>query len=102
MKIKRVEHNAVEDEEIIRIKTQNSQLAADGSQNLTGTEAVIRAIFVVVSPSFSAIDWYMGTHTLYFIAPLIIYFALTALTMNCPIKALFSKYRYRNTNEIEL
>lgn len=41
--------------------------------------------------ALSAIDWYLHTHTMIFIALLTMYLAVSALTMTCQVKALFTK-----------
>lgn len=95
-----VEHTAVEDIPVIGVKTKKGWFDKDAPQNLTSEGAAIRGILVVCMPPLSAIDWYCGTYTMIFIAPLIMYLAVTALTMTCPIKSLFSKYRHTNLPEL--
>ncbi|WP_454801631.1 hypothetical protein [Mucilaginibacter phyllosphaerae] len=82
-----------------KAKTSAAQKAktwfnADAPENLTIKEAIIRAAFVVTMPMLSAIDWTYGTHTLIFIIPVIFYLEVTAFTLSCPIKALFSNYSH--------
>ncbi len=89
--VKRIGHIAVEDKTVISLKTKTSWFDKNAPQNITGKEAAIRGILVVCMPALSAIDWYLGTYTMVFIAPLIMYLAITALTMACPIKALFQQ-----------
>jgi hypothetical protein len=89
--VNRVDHIAVEDKTVISLKTKTGWFDKDAPQNLTGKGAAIRGILVVCMPASSAIDWYLGTCTMVFIAPLIMYLAITALTMTCPIKALFQQ-----------
>lgn len=67
---------------------------AEAPENLTIKEAIVRAALVVTMPMLSAIDWTYGTHTFYFIAPAIFYLEVTAFTMYCPIKAIFSNDSY--------
>jgi hypothetical protein len=69
-------------------------LNAEAPENLTVKEAIIRAALVMTMPMLSAIDWTYGTHTFYIIAPAIFYLEVTAFTMYCPIKALFSNYSH--------
>jgi hypothetical protein len=64
----------------------------DCPENLTYTEAFIRGAMVVLVPMISAIDWNYGTHTLFFIAPVVFYLEFTVFTMFCPAKTLFSSY----------
>jgi hypothetical protein len=93
---KKVDHIAVEDKTVIGLKTKTGWFDKDAPQNLTYKGAGIRGILVVCMPALSAIDWYLGTHTMIFIAPLIMYLAVTALTMTCPVKALFCKFKSAN------
>jgi hypothetical protein len=64
----------------------------ESRENVSVMEAVIRGACVVTMPMLAAIDWYNGTHTMYFIAPVIFYLEVSAFTLYCPIKALFSNY----------
>lgn len=75
-------------------KSATSFFNPDARENLTTKECVIRGLFVMTMPMLSAIDWNYGTHTLIFIVPAIFYLEVTAFTMNCPIKALFSNYSH--------
>ncbi|TFF33329.1 hypothetical protein [Mucilaginibacter psychrotolerans] len=75
-------------------KPTTSWFNAEAPENLTIKEAIIRAALVITMPMLSAIDWTYGTHTLYIIAPSIFYLEVTAFTMYCPIKALFSNYSH--------
>ena len=70
-------------------------------ENVTATEALIRATLVMVIPVFSAIDWDCGVHTMIYIAPIIFYSEVTVFTMTCPIKSLFSNYTTVRTNNIQ-
>jgi hypothetical protein len=74
------------------VKTKREWFLKDTPENLTNTEAIIRGAFIITMPMLSAIDWNYGTHTMLFIAPVIFYLEVTAFTMYCPIKALFSNY----------
>jgi hypothetical protein len=82
--VKRVEHIVTDDKTVIGLKTKTGWFDKDAPQNLTSKEAAIRGILVVCMPASSAIDWYLGTYTMVFIAPLIMYLTITALTMTCP------------------
>jgi hypothetical protein len=93
---KKVDHIAVKDKTVIGLKTKTGWFDKDAPQNLTYKGAGIRGILVVCMPGLSAIDWYLGTYTMIFIAPLIMYLAVTALTMTCPVKALFSDYKHKS------
>ncbi|MBS7565689.1 hypothetical protein MTO98_02035 [Mucilaginibacter sp. SMC90] len=95
-----MEHTAVEDTPVIGVKTKKGWFDKDAPQNLTSKEAMIRGILVVTMPALSAIDWYCGTHTIYILAPVLFYLEVTALTMTCPIKSIFSKYRHTNLPEL--
>ncbi|MDB5147353.1 MAG: hypothetical protein JWQ57_1373 [Mucilaginibacter sp.] len=64
----------------------------DAPENLSTTEAVIRGALVFTMPVLSSIDWNCHTHTMIIIAPLIFYFEVTAFTLYCPVKRLFSSY----------
>jgi hypothetical protein len=78
----------------IKLETKASWFNPEASENLTVKECIIRAALVMTMPMLSAIDWNYGTHTLIFIIPAIFYLEVTAFTMNCPIKALFSNYSH--------
>ena len=71
--VKKVDHVALEDKALIGIKTKSGWFDKDAPQNLTYKEAGIRGILVVCMPPLSAIDWNLHTHTMIFIAPLIMY-----------------------------
>jgi hypothetical protein len=64
----------------------------DAPENLSTTEAVIRGALVFSMPVLSSIDWNCHTHTMIIIAPLIFYCEVTAFTLYCPVKRLFSSY----------
>ncbi|AYL96587.1 hypothetical protein [Mucilaginibacter celer] len=66
----------------------------DTAENLSTTEAVIRGALVFTMPVLSAVDWNYQTHTMLLIAPVIFYLEVTAFTMYCPIKRLFSNYSH--------
>jgi len=85
---------------IIGLKTKTGWFDKDAPQNLTYKEAGIRGIFVVCMPVLSAIDWNLHTHTMFFIAPLIMYLAVSALTMTCPVKELFSRSNKNDSQEL--
>ncbi len=89
--LKKAELEALEDKAMIGIKTKKGWFDKDAPQNLSYKEAAIRGMIVVFMPALSAIDWYLHTHTMYFIAPLTMYLAVSALTMTCQVKALFTK-----------
>ena len=95
--VKNVEHIALEDKAMIGIKTKTGWFDKDAPQNLSYKEAGIRAIIVVFMPTLSAIDWYLHTHTMIFIAPLTMYLAVSALTMTCQVKALFTKDKHNDS-----
>jgi hypothetical protein len=82
----------IKENKVAAIKTKNKWFLKDSPENLTNTEAIIRVAFVITMPMLSAIDWNYGTHTMFFIVPVIFYLEVTAFTLYCPIKALFSKY----------
>ncbi len=64
----------------------------DEVQNVTPIGALVRGILVIFIPIISVmIDWHLGSKTMYFIAPVIVYFAVTAMTRSCPIKGFFVK-----------
>ncbi|MEO3407836.1 hypothetical protein AAFN85_28210 [Mucilaginibacter sp. CAU 1740] len=66
----------------------------DTAENLSTTEAVVRGAMVFTMPVLSAVDWNYHTHTMLLIAPVIFYLEVTAFTMYCPIKRLFSNYSH--------
>lgn len=78
--------------DVAPVKTKSGWFLKDSRENLTNTEAIILGAFIITMPMLSAIDWDYGTHTMFFIAPVIFYLEVTAFTMYCPIKALFSNY----------
>jgi hypothetical protein len=71
----------------------------DAPENLSTTEAVIRGALVFTMPVLSSIDWNCHTHTMIIIAPLIFYFEVTAFTLYCPVKRLFSSYTHPSKYE---
>ena len=71
----------------------------DAAENLSTTEAVIRGALVFTMPVLSSVDWNFHTHTMIFIAPIIFYLEVTAFTMYCPIKRLFSNYTHPSKYE---
>ncbi|MDP9076769.1 MAG: hypothetical protein M3O71_05045 [Bacteroidota bacterium] len=78
--------------DVVAVKPKSKWFLKNTSENLTNTEAIIRGALIITMPMLSAIDWNYGTHTMFFIAPVIFYLEVTAFTMYCPIKALFSNY----------
>jgi hypothetical protein len=80
-------------------KIKINWFAEDSPENLSTAEAAIRGGLVVLIPILSAIDWNYGTHSMAFIAPVILYLEVTAFTMFCPIKALFSNYSHPSSYE---
>jgi len=87
--------------EVAREKTKAKWFDKYTRENVTATEALIRATLVMVIPVFSAIDWDCGVHTMIYIAPIIFYSEVTVFTMTCPIKSLFSNYTTVRTNNIQ-
>ena len=85
---------------IFSVKTKKGWFDKDSPQNLTYKEAGIRGIFVVCMPVLAAIDWNFHTHTMFFIAPFIMYLAVSALTMTCPVKELFSRRNKSDSQEL--
>lgn len=71
----------------------------DAPENLSTTEAVIRGALVFTMPVLSSIDWSYHTHTMIIIAPVIFYFEVTAFTLYCPVKRLFSRYTHPSKYE---
>ena len=98
--VKKVEQVTLKDKAVLGIDTKSGWFDKDAPQNLTYKGAGIRGIMVVCMPSLSAIDWYLHTNTMIFIAPLIMYLAVTALTMTCPVKSLVSNYRHTDLPEL--
>lgn len=80
-------------------KTKYKWFSDDSTENLTVKESAIRGALVFTMPVLSAIDWNYGTHAMYFIAPVIFYLEVTAFTMYCPIKAIFSNYTHPSRYE---
>jgi len=89
----------VEQEKPSAAKAAKTWFNAEAPENLTVKEAITRAAFVITMPMLSAIDWSYGTHTLIFIIPVIFYLEVTAFTLSCPIKALFSNYSHSTKYE---
>jgi len=79
--------------EVFEGQTKTKWFAKYTRENLTGTEAIIRGTLAIIIPVLSAIDWNYGTHTMFYIAPILLYSELTVFTMTCPIKSMFSNYR---------
>lgn len=73
---------------------KNSLFNPESPENLTLKECIIRGAFVMILPMLSTINWTYETYTLILIIPTIFYLEVTAFTMNCPIKALFSNYSH--------
>jgi hypothetical protein len=71
----------------------------DAPGNLSTTEAVVRGALVFTMPVLSSIDWNCHTHTMIIIAPLIFYFEVTAFTLYCPLKRLFSSHTHPSKYE---
>jgi len=71
----------------------------DAPENLSTTEAVIRGALVFSMPALSAIDWNYHTHAMIIIAPVIFYLEVTAFTLYCPVKRLFSNYTHPSKYE---
>ncbi|SEO35923.1 hypothetical protein SAMN05192574_107199 [Mucilaginibacter gossypiicola] len=71
----------------------------DAPENLSTTEAVIRGALVFVMPVLSSIDWNYHTHAMIIIAPIIFYLEVTAFTLYCPVKRLFSNYTHPSKYE---
>lgn len=73
---------------------------ADTPENLSDKEAIIRLFLVVILPGISAaIAW---NYNIYFIIPLVpimFYLEITAFTLTCPIKKLFSNYQHPSKYE---
>jgi len=89
----------VKDAHVAGTKNKYKWFAEDAPENLTVKEAVIRGALVFTMPMLSAIDWNYGTHTMYIIAPVIFYLEVTAFTLTCPIKAMFSNYNHPSRYE---
>jgi hypothetical protein len=66
---------------------------ATSRENLTDKEAIIRGFFIVTMPILSAVAWYYDTYFILLLVPVLFYLEITAFTLYCPIKALFSNYR---------
>ncbi|MFS2185751.1 hypothetical protein ACCC92_03695 [Mucilaginibacter sp. Mucisp84] len=71
----------------------------DSPENLSTTEAVIRGALVFTMPVLSSIDWNYHTHAMIIIAPVIFYLEVTAFTLYCPVKRLFSNYTHPSKYE---
>lgn len=71
----------------------------DAPENLSTTEAVIRGAMVFTMPVLSSIDWNYHTHAMIIIAPVIFYLEVTAFTLYCPVKRLFSNYTHPSKYE---
>lgn len=66
----------------------------DTMENLTFTQAALRGAALIVMPlSLSLFDSSYHTDILPFIVPVMFYLEVTAFTMYCPIKAIFSSQR---------
>ena len=89
----------VKNADVTGTKTKNKWFNEDAPENLTVRESAIRGALVFIMPVLSAIDWNYGTHTMYFIAPVIFYLEVTAFTMYCPVKAMFSNYNHPSRYE---
>ncbi|MEJ5962997.1 hypothetical protein [Pedobacter immunditicola] len=75
-----------------KAKSKFTLFDKDEVQNVTAIDALVRSVLVIFIPIVSvSIDWYLNMKTMYFIAPFIVYFAVTAMTRSCPIKSLFVK-----------
>ena len=95
-----IKPTAVEDEAVIGLKTKTGWFDKDAPQNLTSKGAMIRAVLVVTLPGAYALQWYYDLPIIYILAPALFYLEFTALTMTCPIKAMFSNYRHKNLPEL--
>jgi hypothetical protein len=71
----------------------------DAPENLSTTEAVIRGAMVFIMPVLSSIDWNYHTHAMIVIAPVIFYLEVTAFTLYCPVKRLFSGFTHPSKYE---
>ncbi|UOE47160.1 DUF2892 domain-containing protein [Mucilaginibacter sp. SMC90] len=71
----------------------------DSPENLSTTEAVIRGAMVFTMPILSSIDWNYHTHAMIIIAPVIFYLEVTAFTLYCPVKKMFSNYTHPSKYE---
>lgn len=96
-----------ENHKITRKKQENLNQASkrslfdkDSVQNLNGWEAGLRGVLVVFMPFLCSIDLYNGTNTMFFIAPVIFYLEVTALTLTCPIKSIFLKKKQNGPIEL--
>ncbi|RZJ76045.1 MAG: hypothetical protein EOO45_03675 [Flavobacterium sp.] len=64
------------------------------AENVGATEAIVRGLIIVLAlPVLVSLDWSLHTDLLIFIVPVLFYLEVTAFTMFCPIKLLFSTYR---------
>jgi len=66
----------------------------DTPENISFTEAAVRGVAVILMPlTLSAFDWSFHTDALPFVVPVMFYLEVTAFTMYCPIKAMFTHKR---------
>jgi len=65
---------------------------SDAAENLTDIEAAIRLLCLLFFPWLSYIDWTYHTYFMIFLAPILFYLEVTAFTLTCPVKRLFSNY----------
>jgi|GEM_PF-5299839 len=80
------------------VKAKRLWFNKDEVQNVSAIESLIRAVLVIFLPIISVcLDWFLGLHSMYFLSPLIVYFAVTAMTRNCPVKTFFTRLTGRNT-----
>ncbi|RYE55619.1 MAG: DUF2892 domain-containing protein [Sphingobacteriales bacterium] len=64
------------------------------AENVGATEAIVRGLVIVLAlPVLVSLDWSLHTDLLIFTVPVLFYLEVTAFTMFCPIKLLFSTYR---------
>lgn len=79
-----------------KVKSKFTLFDKDEIQNVTAVGALLRSVLVIFIPIISvSIDWYLNMKSMYFIAPLIVYFAVTAMTRSCPIKGFFVKNKVK-------
>jgi hypothetical protein len=83
----------------VAVKARKTWLDKDAPQNLSGREAAIRGLLVVILPPLSGIDWYYGTSFIMLLSPLLFYLEVTALTKTCPVKHLFSQSRFKGSSK---
>lgn len=72
---------------------------ADAPENLTNTEAAIRLLCLLCFPWLSYIDWTYHTYFMICLAPVLFYLEVTAFTLTCPVKRLFSNYTHASRVE---